>query len=237
MKKSKIGIVSTLFLDNKINRISVSSDYLNAIEKSAGLPVIIPFTSNLENIDAYITLCDGFLFTGGIDINPYFYNKDPHKELGEFNSKLDLFQISLMQNVILSKKPFLAICRGIQILNVACGGSLYQDFSEVPHPTIQHYQKSARYDPLHLITIDSQSLLYNLFGESLYVNSFHHQCINQLGHNLKISALSPDHIIEAIELKNYEFGLGVQWHPEMMLLDNDQMMPLFSKLIETSHKN
>ena len=77
MKKSKIGIVSTLFLDNKISKISVSSDYVNAIEKAAGLPMIIPITSNLENIDSYIDLCDGFLFTGGIDINPYFYKKNP----------------------------------------------------------------------------------------------------------------------------------------------------------------
>ena len=75
MKKSKIGIVSTLFLDNKISKISISSDYVNAIEKAAGLPLIIPITSNLENIDSYIDLCDGFLFTGGIDINPYFYKK------------------------------------------------------------------------------------------------------------------------------------------------------------------
>ena len=100
--KSKIGVVSTLFLDNKINRVSVSSDYINAIEKSSGLPIIIPATSNLENTDTYINLCDGFLFTGGIDINPYFYNKNPHKELGEFNSKLDLFQLKLMQNIIAS---------------------------------------------------------------------------------------------------------------------------------------
>ena len=235
--KSKIGVVSTLFLDNKINRISVSSDYINAIEKSSGLPIIIPTNSNLENINSYIDLCDGFLFTGGIDINPYFYNKNPHKELGEFNSKLDLFQLSLMENIITSKKPFLAICRGIQILNVACGGNLYQDFSEVPYPTIQHYQKSERYDPIHQININSDSILYNLFGEKLYVNSFHHQCINQLGNNLKVSALASDNVIEAIELKNYQFGMGVQWHPEMMLIDNDTMLPLFCKLITTSHKN
>lgn len=237
MKKSKIGIVSTLFLDNKISKISVSSDYVNAIEKSDGLPLVIPITSRLENIDVYIDLCDGFLFTGGIDINPYFYKKNPHKNLGEFNSTLDLFQLSLMQNIITSKKPFLAICRGIQILNIACGGTLYQDFSEFPNHTIQHYQKSARYDPLHLININTDSLLYNLFGENLYVNSFHHQCINQLGHNLKISALAPDNVIEAIELKNYQFGIGVQWHPEMMLISDDKMIPLFSKLITTSLKN
>ncbi len=182
-------------------------------------------------------MCDGFLFTGGIDINPYFYKKNPHKELGEFNSKLDLFQLSLMQNIISSKKPFLAICRGIQILNVACGGTLYQDFSEVPNNTIQHYQKSAKYEFIHLINIKTDSLLYNLFGESLYVNSFHHQCINQLGDNLSISAIAPDNIIEAIELNNYTFGIGVQWHPEMMLINNNKMLPLFSKLISTSLKN
>ncbi|MCQ2968815.1 MAG: gamma-glutamyl-gamma-aminobutyrate hydrolase family protein [Clostridium sp.] len=237
MKKSKIGIVSTLFLDNNIDRISVSSDYINAIEKSNGLPIIIPITSNLENIDTYINLCDGFLFTGGIDINPFFYKETPYKNLGEFNSKLDLFQLSLMKNIIDSKKPFLAICRGIQILNVACGGTLYQDFKQVPYHTVQHYQKSARYDPIHLINIKSNSTLYDLFGESLYVNSFHHQCINKLGHNLKISALAPDNVIEAIEIKNYKFGIGVQWHPEMMLINNDKMLYLFSELIETSYKN
>ena len=103
--------------------------------------------------------------------------------------------------------------------------------------TIQHYQKSAKYEFIHLINIKTDSLLYNLFGESLYVNSFHHQCINQLGDNLSISAIAPDNIIEAIELNNYTFGIGVQWHPEMMLINNNKMLPLFSKLISTSLKN
>lgn len=237
MTKSKIGIVSTLSIENKVNKISVSCDYIDAIEKTSGIPIIIPITSYLNDLDIYIDICDGFLFTGGIDISPLNYQNSPHKNLGQFNSKLDLFQISFMKKVIASKKPFLAICRGIQVLNIACRGTLYQDLEEIPHWTIQHYQQAERYDPIHAIQINADSILYNLLGNTIYVNSFHHQCINKLGENLKISATSPDSIIEAIELDNYSFGVGVQWHPEMLLINNNTMQPLFNKLIESAKKN
>ena len=231
MNKNKIGIISSLFLDNKSNKILVSSDYVNAIERVNGIPIIIPITSNLEYLDIYINLCNGFLFTGGIDINPYFYNENPKKNLGEFNTDFDLFQITLMQKVIVSKKPFLAICRGMQILNVSCGGTLYQDISEFPNKTLQHYQKIKKSDPFHLIKINTNSTLFNIFGKELYVNSFHHQCIKKLGTNLKISAIAPDNIIEAIELENYNFGVGVQWHPEMLFTSSEKVKPIFSTLI------
>lgn len=236
MTKAKIGVVSTLLLDSKINRVGVSSNYINALEKVSGIPIMIPVISNLDLIEEYINICDGFLFTGGMDINPFYYNMPPSVNLAEFNNSLDWFQLTLMKKVIESKKPFLAICRGIQILNIACGGTLYQDISEIPHETCQHVQKSEGYNFLHTIKISTDSTLYSLFGSKIKVNSFHHQCINKLGDNLKITAIAPDNIIEGIELINYQFGIGVQWHPEMMLTHSDFMKPIFEKLIEISKK-
>lgn len=239
MSKPKIGIVTTISVDQnpatfKTDKICVSSDYTEAIEKVNGLPLLIPVVSSDDSLDAYIDICDGFLFSGGIDINPLCYNKDPHRKLGIVNSKLDEFQLKLMKKVLTSQKPFLAICRGLQILNVACGGTLYQDLDELPSDTIQHEQSGERYNAIHKVNFEKDSILYDLFGSETYVNSFHHQSVNELGNNLIIVGKSPDGVVEAIQVKNYKLGLGVQWHPEMMFSHFDSMRPLFEFLVKSS---
>lgn len=239
MSKPKIGIVTTISADEhsmtfKKDRICVDSDYTEAIEKVNGLPFLIPVVSSDDNLDSYVDIFDGFLFSGGLDINPLCYKKDPHRKLGMVNSKLDDFQLKLMKKVLKSKKPFLAICRGLQILNIACGGTLYQDLDEIPSYTIQHQQSGERYNVIHNVTFEKNSILYDLFGNETYVNSFHHQSINKLGNSLFIVGLAPDNVVEAIQVKDYTFGLGVQWHPEMMFSHFDSMRPLFESLVKAS---
>jgi putative glutamine amidotransferase len=241
MLKSKIGIVTSITIEQnpvifKVDRVYVNSDYIEAIEKVDATPIMIPVVLSDESLDIYIDICDGFLFSGGIDINPIYYNQDPHKKLGTINSKLDEFQLKLMKKVLKSEKPFLAICRGLQILNVVCGGTLYQDLDEITNNTIQHQQSGERYNLIHKVYFEKNSILHGLYGKETYVNSFHHQSIHELGSNLLITGRASDGVIEAVEVKNYNFGLGVQWHPEMMFSHFEYVKPLFESLVSASLK-
>lgn len=239
MSKSKIGVVTSIAIEQnpvifKVDRIYVNSDYIEAVEKVDATPIMIPVILSDESLDTYIDICDGFLFSGGMDINPLYYNQDPHKKLGMINCKLDEFQLKLMNKVLKSKKPFLAICRGLQILNVACGGTLYQDLDEITKSTIQHKQSGERYNVIHKVYFEKDSILYDLYGKETYVNSFHHQSINGLGNNLLITGRACDGVIESVQVKDYNFGLGVQWHPEMMFTHFESVKPLFEALVQAS---
>lgn len=241
MVNIKIGIVSNISVEQnqvifKVDRISVSNDYVEAVEKVKGIPILLPAVSSETSLDCFINICDGFIFTGGMDINPLYYKENPHPKLGMINSKLDEFQLKLMKKVLNSKKPFLAICRGMQILNVACNGTLYQDINSIPNKTILHQQSGERYNVIHKVNFKNNTVLHSIYGNETYVNSFHHQAINKLGDNLLVSGFSPDGVIESIEVKNYNFGIGVQWHPEMMLTQSDSMKPLFEALVKAIFK-
>lgn len=235
----RIGIVSNINVEQnpiffKIDKVSVNNDYVEAVEKVKGIPIMLPVVSSDLSLNSFIDICDGFIFTGGTDINPIYYRENPYPKLRTVNSKLDEFQLKLMKKVLKSKKPFLAICRGVQILNVVCGGTLYQDMEQITSSTIQHQQFGERYNVIHKVNFNKNTILHSLYGDETYVNSFHHQAINKLGNNLIISGRSPDSIIESIEVKGYNFGVGVQWHPEMMLTHSDSMKPLFKALIDAS---
>lgn len=241
MSKVKIGVVTHITTEvnpiiYKVDRIYVNIDYIEAIEKVSATPIMIPIVSSDESLDTYVDICDGFLFTGGLDINPLYYNEEPHPKLGMVNYKLDEFQLKLMKKVLESKKPLLAICRGLQILNVVCGGTLYQDFEQIPQSTIQHQQSGERYNLIHKVNFEKNSILYNIYGEETFVNSFHHQAIKDIGSGLKVIGKAPDGVIEAIELENHDFGLGVQWHPEMMFVHFESVKPLFQALVDASKK-
>ena len=124
--KSKIGIVVCGIYDNKQ---FVTNTYIQSIRYAGGLPLLIPLVKSNSAIDEYVKLCDGFLFCGGADITPLLFGQEPVNGLGETNIRLDIFQIRLMKKALESQKPILAICRGMQVLNVACGGTIYQDIS------------------------------------------------------------------------------------------------------------
>lgn len=233
-------IIGIVFCGLENNRQFVPHAYIEAIHTCHAIPIIIPYLSN-EHLNFsydsiflyYIRLCDGFLFCGGEDISPNLFREDLKTEKGRTDQKIDLYQLWFMKEVLLSNRPFLSICRGMQVLNVALDGSLFQDISLRNSPSLNHTQISEdRSDPCHLIQIQTNSMLYKILGEYCYVNSFHHQCINHLGQNLVISASSADGVIEAIELPDHPFALGVQWHPECMISENPRMKDLFQALID-----
>lgn len=239
MKKPTIGLVGTILIDNNkkmpgIERVYVNNDYVEAIEKAGGIPIILPIVNDDNNILNQMQLCDGLVFTGGMDIHPKIYNEECRELMGFFNSKVDTYQKKLMVVALEHDIPSLCICRGHQLLNVMCGGSLYQDNVEFKKNVLKHVQNSKRYEASHTIKTVKGSIVEQIFGDELWVNSFHHQSINRVGNDLSIAAVASDGIIEGIQHNNRTFFIGVQWHPEMLLTGSDDMIPLFNQLILNS---
>lgn len=216
-----------------LERAYVNDDYIKAVEKAGGTPLILPVIDNIQNIKKQIELCEAIVISGGQDIHPIFYNEEPNQKLGLVYSRVDEYQLNLAKIALEYNKPILGICRGHQLLNIACGGTLYQDLSEIKGDILKHFQQGKRYDYSHKISINKNSILGNLLGEERLVNSFHHQCIKELGKGLKISAVATDGVIEAIEMEEKKFVMGVQWHPEMMVTESDEMLIIFDKLMKS----
>ena len=214
-----------------MERIYVNKDYVDAVNKAGGIPLLLPPVEDAETVCRYVRLCDGFILSGGGDINPALYGEIPHPKLEEFHSTLDRSQWLLTQEILRADKPLLAVCRGVQLLNVVQGGSLWQDVSAIDHPVMLHSQFSPRGDLFHPVDIAQDSILHRLFGDKLVVNSFHHQCLKDPGKGLEITATAPDGIIEAVEMPDHRFVIGIQWHPEMLLTASDTMLPLFRQLM------
>lgn len=236
MSKPIIGITTNLLYrpGPYSGRYSTNNnkDYEDAILKAGGIPILLSPTTQLEDTKAQLLLCQGLLLAGGDDLSPILYGEQPSKGLGETNSLVDIHHLNLAKLALQQKLPILAICRGIQVLNIAKGGNVYQDINEYPHQSLQHQQKASRYDVSHTVTTDKSSLLNELLGASFLTNSFHHQSLHKLGQDVIATAWAKDLVIEGIELQNYPFGIGVQWHPEIMLALSDTMLPLFKKFIE-----
>ena len=194
-------------------------------------PVILPYAGEPETIRAYAEAFDGYLFTGGGDVDPAYYGAARHPLCGEAEPGRDEFELALLRELIARDRPVFGICRGIQIMNVALGGSLYQDIAEQMSQTLRHpqYQKPA--EKVHIVQVDQASALYRLTGMSeLGVNSRHHQGIKRLGAGLSVSAVAPDGLVEGIELPEHPFAIGIQWHPETLSFTSPEAQALFDAL-------
>ncbi len=227
--RTKIGIV---ICGLEGNRQYVSDAYIQAIKSVGGLPIVLPLIKSKTVIQEYVELCDGFLFCGGGDITPLLFGQEPATNVGKTDITLDLFQIRLMKAILEVDKPVLAICRGMQVLNVACGGTIYQDIDLVDFETINHMQNSvSRRDISHKVIFEPGTKTHKILGNFAYTNSFHHQSVDRLGKGLTVSGFTGDAIVEAIEMPSHTFVLGVQWHPENMLDSAPTMKQLFYALI------
>lgn len=246
-KKPLIGIVSTRIppattspfvniLDDKTNQM-----YIKGVQQAGGVPLTITGLEIMtdEDIEYQVSQFDGILFQGGDDISPELYNetKDPLCE--NTNLDLDLNQIHVFKAAKYQHKPIFGICRGCQLINVASGGSLYQDLSlrDLP-PGIQsddhHHYENWSLPIAHNISIEKNSILYeSIQKEIMGVNSLHHQTIKKLADGFKIIAKSPDGTIEGIELINKnDWIVGYQFHPEALLHGSDEFLPLWTKFIQ-----
>ena len=215
----------------------IPDSYVTALRLSGGLPLMIPVLPPDFDVCNILKLCDGFLLPGGGDFTPLIFEEAPLLGIGETNLELDVFQIHFAEEIIKLYKPVLGICRGMQLINLATGGSIYQDLSLQPGTPFLHMQTSqSRSDVSHQVFIEKESFLHTITGDSLYTNSFHHQSIHMTGENISACAHTSDGTIEAIELEGHPFAVGVQWHPEAMFFHSPAMRKLFSCFIrKASH--
>ena len=211
--------------------------FVDGLSEAGATPLILPIGTK-EDAKTYIGLVDGLLLTGGHDVNPASYNADPHSKLEAVYPQRDTFDLALIEAAIEKGIPILGVCRGMQILNVYFGGTLYQDLeSEYGENLIQHIQKGVFTFPIHKIEIQKDSHLSTILGEEAMVNSLHHQAVKIVGDGLTVVAKSSDGIIEALESSNPEMDiLTLQWHPETMRKQDPDSQRFFEDLVERSTK-
>ena len=213
----------------------LAEGYYQSILKAGGTPFIIPCYDDADALINTLEKLDGILLTGGADINPLFLGEEPVKELHGINPRRDRQELLLTRLAADRQIPILGICRGIQTMNAAFGGPLYQDIhSQMEGTHIKHSQELDRSYASHTVTIEKDTLLHNLFkADTIAVNSFHHQAVKEAAPGFRVCARATDGVIEAMESTEYKSMLGVQWHPECFILKGDEcMMPIFHWLIQ-----
>jgi putative glutamine amidotransferase len=236
-RKPIIGIPASIAAPNAKGYIyqQVGAPYLAAIEQAGAIPLMLPVTADRSLMQGLLECVDGVLFQGGGDLYPGLYGQDSTPEVQTWNLATDEFELRLCRECVAVDRPVLAICRGLQVLNVAMGGTLVQDIpSQRPGP-VQHRQSGQREQPTHAIEVQTGSLLRDILCEDrLYVNSLHHQSVDRLGSGLSVSARSEDGVVEGLELPGKRFTVAVQFHPEELLKTVESMSRLFGALVESA---
>jgi putative glutamine amidotransferase len=215
---------------------AINVAYIDAIRQAGGLPILIPNQLIEKEWWELYSHLNGIMFTGGGDIRTELFNGIPHPKVDEVDDQRDSHELSLLRQVAEDGKPFLGICRGCQVANVALGGDLYTHIPDQFANALRHdcYPDLPRNFIAHPVRVEEGSKTGSIFGEPiLQVNSLHHQGIKNLAPGLKAVGFAPDGLIEAVEIPQHPFGIAVQWHPEW-LIDQQPMRCLFSAFVEAS---
>lgn len=232
--KPIIGI--TTFLESKAKESyeSVNYNYIKSVYLAGGIPVLIPIVEDEEIVNNYLKSIDGLILSGGEDVSPLMYGENPMEKVQLICAQRDKFEKELFLEALKSNIPVLGICRGLQVMNVALGGTLYQDINTQIENSLGHYQKDTPANNLyHQIKIDDESILFDIFDEKkISINSFHHQSIKKIGNGLEEIAWSVDGVVEGIEHISKDFALGVQWHPEDLAVKYPEFLNLFKALVQ-----
>jgi putative glutamine amidotransferase len=236
--KPLIGIPSRTYTDGALVRYAVISTYTRAVELAGGAPIAIPLQLGEETLSGIFARLDGLLLAGGADVHPREFGEEvaPFWR-GEIDRERDIVELNLLRWAMHEQMPILGICRGIQMLNVAAGGSLYQDIDSqltnpLHHPQIKGNPPNFR---AHSIDIDPQSRLSRVLSTTqIEVNSRHHQSVKQVAPGFCVTARAPDGVIEGIESTNGHFALGVQFHPENLIDDDPRMVRLFQEFVDAT---
>ena len=203
------------------------------MEEAGGIPLIIPTLEKVGNIQELVHFFDGILLSGGGDPDPLLFGEEPIPGQGEIEPSRDYLELILAEQALNSGLPLLGICRGMQMINLAAGGSIYQDIGMRNRKNLKHMQEAPRWYPTHKVYITPHSRLASIFKkESLRVNSFHHQAVKRLGKGLLSCAYASDGVVEALESAGENLVLGVQWHPETMWIRNTNMLEIFNIFIQ-----
>lgn len=211
-------------------KIKMSTAYAESVFRAGGIPFFLPYTTDGAVIDEYAKL-DGFLFAGGVDVDPVLYGEEKLNDTVEIDPARDAFEMALFAAVYPTGKPIFGICRGIQIINVALGGTLYQDIPA-------HRQSEPGRVATHEVAIDGGTRMREIMGEGrVMANSFHHQSIKQPAPTLRVvgHAADAEQTIEATETREAgRFLLAVQWHPELLAAEHPEHMALFTAFVEAA---
>ena len=215
---------------------TLAEGYYQSVLKAGGIPFILPPFFETHLLGELLDRLDGIIFSGGGDINPLLLGEEPIKELHSITPERDQQELLLARLAYDRQIPMLGICKGIQVINAALGGTNYQDiYTQMEGVHIKHSQDQDRRYPSHQVNITKGSILEKLFGAELAVNSFHHQACKEPAPALKVTALGCDGVIEAVESNEFKSIMGVQWHPETFILRNNrEMLPIFEWLVQES---
>jgi putative glutamine amidotransferase len=234
-----IGVSTSITVGAHPERAYVNSTYLQAVQQAGGVPVALPPQLSPASMRRLTDDLDGLLLTGGGDVDPALFDEAPHATLYDVAPSRDTLETAVLHLALEQGRPVLAVCRGLQVLNVALGGSLYQDVGADPGTQIPHSQKEPRDQPTHKVTVTPGSRLAETLGaDELEVNSMHHQAIRRLGRGLTAVAWAPDQLVEGAELDDpARFVLGVQWHPEELVGHSEPARRLFTALVAAARKS
>lgn len=211
--------------------------YIDAVTAAGGEPVLLAQVTNLEEAKEQLATVDALIMTGGEDIDPSYYGEEPNEYLEETNPARDTSDYWMLTAAMEEDFPTLATCRGMQMMNTVCGGTLYQDIPTMYDTDLQHRDPELVDFTYHDITIDPNSLIYSIMGtDTLNVNSWHHQGIHTVGDGLTEIAWATDGIVEGLQMTDKTFMLGVQFHPEWMVVEGDNSyLPFFTALMDASN--
>ena len=228
-----IGVSTSITVGANPERAYVNSAYLHAVQQAGGVPVALPPQLSSASMRQLASELHGLLLTGGGDMDPALFGEAPHATLYDVAPSRDTLETSVLHVALDRGLPVLAVCRGIQVLNVALGGSLHQDVGTDPGTQMPHSQKEPRDQPTHKVKLTPGCRLAETLGaDELEVNSMHHQAIKRLGRGLTAVAWAPDQIVEGAEIDDpSRFVLGVQWHPEELVGHSEPARRLFAALV------
>ncbi len=230
-----IGLIP-LFDDEK-DSYWMLPGYMKVIEKCMGLPIMLPLTTEKAELDEAYALCDGILFTGGHDVSPSVYNEDKKSTCGATCESRDIMEEYLLKKCIEDNKPLFGICRGIQFLNAALGGTLYQDLPTEYDSQVEHHMSPPYDRAAHKVEVLENTVLSDILGAGIHeVNSYHHQAVKELSPKVEGLAISEDGLIEAIAVKNHRFAIGVQWHPEFSFSNNEESVKIVKAFVDECGK-
>ena len=201
------------------------------------MAVLLPYTKKRELIEQFAVLCDGFLYAGGVDVDPARYGEERLEACGEISALRDEIELFAFDLLLETKKPMLGICRGAQVINVALGGTLYQDIPSQIDTELIHRQGEPYSAPAHTVTLKEGCPLAELLGQTrIAVNSLHHQAIKLPGRGLDVIAHADDGVVEAAYLPAHPYLYLIQWHPERSYEADSNSRLIFEKFVEACRK-
>lgn len=225
--------------ESTLSMYALTTSYVHAIKAAGGIPILIPLGLEEADMEAIFARLDGVLMPGGGDIDPRAYGGKIHETVRDIDPHRDRAEFWMAQQAVVRRKPLLAICRGHQVLNVALGGTLYEDVAAMKADAIRHdfYRTSPRNYLAHTVTLTPGSLLAEQFRQTeITVNSLHHQGVREMASELVATAVAPDGLVEGMEVPGHPYAVSVQWHPENLVEDDETMLNLFRGFVTAASR-